>query len=66
MPFNRLGSAGPSKLMNVYVQHPPVFSQRPDPIYFRRINQTVTMSCAAKNIVNTKTTPKVIWSRVGG
>lgn len=46
-PFNVLGTDGPSPLIEVIVQQPPVFTLRPSPIYITKLGERVVMSCDA-------------------
>lgn len=46
-PYNELGTDGPSTLIEVIVQRPPVFTTRPEPIYVHKLGETVEMECDA-------------------
>lgn len=46
-PYNKLGSEGPSPLIQVIVQRPPIFTIKPKQIYVHKLGETVVMSCDA-------------------
>lgn len=46
-PYNELGTEGPSPLIRVFVQHPPVFTLKPKPIYVHKLGDTATFQCDA-------------------
>lgn len=48
-PFNVLGTDGPSPLIDVIVQQPPVFTIKPNLIYITKLGEKVVMSCDASD-----------------
>lgn len=46
-PYNELGTDGPSPLIEVIVQQPPVFTLKPKPIYVTKLGEDVSMTCDA-------------------
>ncbi|KAE8749031.1 hypothetical protein FOCC_FOCC004198 [Frankliniella occidentalis] len=48
-PFNDLGTEGPSPIIDVRVQRPPVFTITPHNMYLRRSGDSVAMPCDAKD-----------------
>lgn len=48
-PYNALGTEGPSTLIHVIVQRPPVFTLKPEPIYITKLGESATMYCDAKD-----------------
>lgn len=46
-PYNALGTEGPSSLIQVIVQRPPIFTLKPKPIYVNKLGDTVVMHCDA-------------------
>lgn len=46
-PYNALGTEGPSSLIQVIVQRPPIFTLKPKPIYVHKLGDTVVMHCDA-------------------
>lgn len=63
-PYNDLGTEGPSPLIHVFVQHPPVFTLKPKPIYVHKLGDTVTMQCDASE--NDGRRPEIQWRRKDG
>lgn len=59
-PFNDLGTEGPSPIMNVIVQKPPVFTITPHNLYLRRKGDSVEMPCDAIG-ADGNHKPTVIW-----
>ncbi|CAD7080232.1 unnamed protein product [Hermetia illucens] len=64
-PYNELGTDGPSPLITVIVQQPPVFTIKPKPVYLHKLGDNVTMICdAADRDGNHR--PTLVWSRRDG
>lgn len=63
-PYNELGTEGPSPLIHVFVQHPPVFTLKPKPIYIHKLGDTVTMQCDASEQDGRR--PEITWRRKDG
>lgn len=61
-PYNIHGTAGASKLMEVLVREPPVFSVKPKEIYQQRKNADVTLVCEGKG----QPMPTINWRRADG
>ena len=59
-PYNSVGTAGVSGVMEVYVREPPVFTNRPKPIYQRRVGDDIIIPCEAHG----RPRPDVSWRRV--
>ena len=62
-PYNELGSDGPSPVINVIVQRPPVFTLQPKPIYIHKLGDTVRFRCDAIDRDGYHR-PTIVWSRV--
>lgn len=65
-PYNALGTAGPSPIINVIVQRPPAFRIRPKSIYVTKLGETVEMHCVAVDTGNAFLSAPVDWIRVRG
>lgn len=63
-PFNDLGTEGPSPVIDVHVQRPPVFTITPHNMYLRRTGDTVAMPCDAVNGGDTER-PHIVWFKAG-
>lgn len=63
-PFNDLGTDGPSTVMTVIVQRPPVFSLTPHNLYLKRRGDSVFMPCDAWNGGSDKYKPSISWIKV--
>lgn len=61
-PFNIHGTGGASKLMEVLVREPPVFSVKPKEIHQQRKNMDVTFVCEGKG----QPMPTINWRRADG
>ncbi|OQR68508.1 protein turtle-like [Tropilaelaps mercedesae] len=61
-PFNIHGNGGASKIMEVLVREPPVFSVKPKEIYQQPRNTEISMSCEGKG----HPAPTVTWRRADG
>lgn len=64
-PSNELGTQGPSSLIRVYVQRPPVFTLNPKPIYIHKLGDTVTFQCDAKDQASQRRSV-IHWRRKDG
>ena len=63
-PFNDLGTEGPSPVIDVHVQRPPVFTITPRNTYLRRTGDVVAMPCDAANGGDTER-PHIVWFKAG-
>ncbi|XP_028968038.1 protein turtle [Galendromus occidentalis] len=61
-PFNIHGTGGASKLMEVLVREPPVFSVKPKEIYQQPKNGDITFVCEGKG----QPMPTINWRRADG
>ncbi|XP_034256126.1 protein borderless isoform X2 [Thrips palmi] len=64
-PFNDLGTEGPSPVIDVRVQRPPVFTIKPHNMYLRRTGDSVAMPCDAVNGGDTER-PLIVWFKKDG
>ncbi|XP_032453403.1 protein turtle isoform X3 [Nasonia vitripennis] len=64
-PYNAHGTQGSSGYMEVLVRNPPVFTVEPQPMYQRKVGETVEMHCAAQESSGTQK-PTVTWQRKDG
>ncbi|XP_044008135.1 protein turtle isoform X3 [Aphidius gifuensis] len=64
-PYNAHGTHGGSGPMDVLVRNPPVFTLEPEPMYQRKIGETVDMVCDAQEAEGTEK-PTIQWQRRNG
>lgn len=64
-PYNAQGTQGSSGAMEVLVKKPPVFTMEPDPLYQRKVGETVEMQCDALESEGTQK-PNIQWQRRDG
>lgn len=64
-PYNAQGTQGSSGQMEVLVRKPPVFTLEPDPLYQRKVGETVEMHCDAQEAEGTQK-PNIQWQRRDG
>ncbi|XP_034950856.1 protein turtle isoform X2 [Chelonus insularis] len=64
-PYNAHGTQGGSGHMEVLVRNPPVFTIEPEPMYQRKVGETVEMSCDAQEAEGTEK-PTIQWQRGNG
>ncbi|XP_073979151.1 immunoglobulin superfamily member turtle isoform X4 [Rhodnius prolixus] len=64
-PYNAQGTQGSSGQMEVLVRKPPVFTVEPEPMYQRKVGETVEMHCDAQEAEGTEK-PKIQWQRKDG
>ncbi|XP_063703183.1 protein turtle-like isoform X2 [Culicoides brevitarsis] len=64
-PYNAQGTKGSSEEMDVLVREPPTFTVEPQPLYQRKIDETVEMACQVKGAEGT-TKPTIKWQRSDG
>ncbi|GAB0089249.1 Protein borderless [Sergentomyia squamirostris] len=64
-PFNELGTDGKSPLINVIVQHPPILTLKPKPVYIHKLGDSVEMSCDARDGKGLHR-PVIEWTRKDG
>ncbi|KAM3964234.1 LOW QUALITY PROTEIN: immunoglobulin superfamily member turtle [Aphomia sociella] len=64
-PYNAQGTQGSSGPMEVLVRKPPVFTVEPEPLYQRKVGESVEMHCEAQEAEGTQR-PSVTWRRRDG
>lgn len=64
-PYNAQGTQGSSGTMEVLVRKPPVFTIEPDPLYQRKVGESVEMNCDAQEAEGTQR-PNIQWQRRDG
>lgn len=64
-PYNAQGTQGSSGPMEVLVREPPAFTIEPQPLYQRKMSETVEFPCQVKEAEGT-TKPTIIWQRMDG
>lgn len=64
-PYNAQGTQGSSGHMEVLVRKPPAFTIEPDPLYQRKVGESVEMHCDAQEAEGT-TKPAITWQRRDG
>ncbi|XP_011500323.1 PREDICTED: protein turtle-like isoform X3 [Ceratosolen solmsi marchali] len=64
-PYNAHGTQGSSAAMEVLVRNPPVFTIDPQPMYQRKVSETVEMHCDAQESEGTEK-PIITWQRKDG
>ncbi|XP_037870522.1 protein turtle isoform X2 [Bombyx mori] len=64
-PYNAQGTQGSSGPMEVLVRKPPVFTVEPEPLYQRKVGESVEMHCEAQESEGTQR-PSVTWRRRDG
>ncbi|XP_039285439.1 protein turtle [Nilaparvata lugens] len=64
-PYNAQGTQGSSGQMEVLVRKPPVFTLEPDPLYQRKVGESVEMHCDAQEAEGTQK-PNIQWQRRDG
>ncbi|CAH4037810.1 unnamed protein product [Pieris brassicae] len=64
-PYNAQGTQGSSGPMEVLVRKPPVFTVEPEPLYQRKVGESVEMHCEAQEAEGTQR-PTVVWRRRDG
>ncbi|CAH0714275.1 unnamed protein product, partial [Brenthis ino] len=64
-PYNAQGTQGSSGPMEVLVRKPPVFTVEPEPLYQRKVGESVEMHCEAQEAEGTQR-PSVVWRRRDG
>ncbi|XP_021703977.1 protein turtle isoform X4 [Aedes aegypti] len=64
-PYNAQGTQGSSGHMEVLVRKPPAFTIEPDPLYQRKVGESVEMHCDAQEAEGT-TKPTITWQRRDG
>ncbi|KAL1139793.1 hypothetical protein AAG570_006770 [Ranatra chinensis] len=64
-PYNAQGTQGSSGQMEVLVRKPPVFTVEPEPLYQRKVGETVEMHCDAQEAEGTQK-PAIQWQRRDG
>lgn len=63
-PYNAQGTQGSSGPMEVLVRKPPSFIVEPDPLYQRKVGESVEMNCDAQEAEGTQQ-PTITWLRRG-
>ncbi|XP_048480343.1 protein turtle isoform X2 [Plutella xylostella] len=64
-PYNAQGTQGSSGPMEVLVRKPPAFTVEPEPLYQRKVGESVEMHCEAQEAEGTQR-PSVVWRRRDG
>ncbi|XP_050076532.1 protein turtle isoform X1 [Anopheles maculipalpis] len=64
-PYNAQGTQGSSGHMEVLVRKPPAFTVEPDPLYQRKVGESVEMHCDAQEAEGTSK-PNIQWQRRDG
>lgn len=64
-PYNELGTDGPSPIINVIVQRPPIFTISPKPIYIHKLGENAHLSCEASERDGNHL-PTMGWTRKDG
>ncbi|XP_066142641.1 protein turtle isoform X2 [Euwallacea fornicatus] len=64
-PYNAHGTKGSSGQMEVLVKKPPVFTVQPEPMYQKKVGETVEMHCEAMGAEDTQK-PAIQWQRRDG
>lgn len=64
-PYNAQGTQGSSGTMEVLVRKPPAFVIEPDPLYQRKVGESVEMNCDAQEAEGTQR-PNIQWQRRDG
>ncbi|XP_076629101.1 protein turtle isoform X5 [Colletes latitarsis] len=64
-PYNAQGTQGSSGPMEVLVRNPPVFTLEPEPIYQKKVGETIEMHCDAQEAEGTQK-PTLQWHRRNG
>ncbi|XP_070855667.1 protein turtle isoform X6 [Drosophila suzukii] len=64
-PYNALGTAGASGIMDVLVRKPPAFTVEPETLYQRKVGDSVEMHCDALEAEGTER-PTIKWQRQEG
>lgn len=64
-PYNELGTDGPSPIINVIVQRPPIFTISPKPIYIHKLGENAQLSCEASERDGNHL-PTMGWTRKDG
>ncbi|XP_055642345.1 protein turtle isoform X1 [Toxorhynchites rutilus septentrionalis] len=64
-PYNAQGTQGSSGAMEVLVRKPPAFTIEPDPLYQRKVGESVEMHCDAQEAEGTSK-PTITWQRRDG
>lgn len=63
-PYNDLGTEGPSPTISVIVQRPPVFTLTPQPMYIKKLGETLEIPCDAKD-GDQSHRPSIVWYKDG-
>lgn len=66
IPYNALGSNGPSPMIKVIVQRPPFFRVKPRQIYLTKLGATIEMHCDARDPTSSSQIAPVEWMRKDG
>ncbi|XP_012062720.1 PREDICTED: protein turtle [Atta cephalotes] len=63
-PYNELGTEGPSPLITVIVQRPPMFTVTPQHLYMRKLGETLEIPCDARDGDDSHR-PTIMWYKDG-
>lgn len=64
IPYNELGTEGPSPAITVIVQRPPVFTVTPQHLYIRKLGESLEIPCDAKD-GDESHRPSIVWYKDG-
>ncbi|KAK9870179.1 hypothetical protein WA026_006266 [Henosepilachna vigintioctopunctata] len=64
-PYNKLGTEGPSPIMHVIVQKPPVFIASPNNMYIKKLGEVIEIPCEARDGSNGHL-PTIVWYKKDG
>lgn len=66
IPYNELGTEGPSSIIKVFIQHPPEFTLKPKSVYIQKLSDDVTMHCSARDKHTDDDRSLIAWTRKDG
>lgn len=64
IPYNELGTEGPSPAITVIVQRPPVFTVTPQHLYIRKLGESLEIPCDARDGDDAHR-PAIVWYKDG-
>lgn len=64
IPYNDLGTEGPSPAITVVVQRPPVFTVTPQHMYIRKLGESLEIPCDARDGDDAHR-PSIVWYKDG-
>lgn len=63
-PQNVLGTEGPSPIIKVIVQRPPLFQVKPRQVYFTKLGESIELHCSARDPTNEHFVAPIEWMKV--